>query len=98
MGKLYPCVQRLDVHMSQEQHVLYNSSDPDDTGEALKLSEMTKLNVFSCCVKRGNYYTQRIKFLGADKYVTKMEVLSHVICCIETWQNDTRGLKEIKKI
>ena len=46
MGKLYPQVQRLTVHLPQEQHVLYNSNDPENTKEVLEMSEMTKLNAF----------------------------------------------------
>ena len=46
MGNLYPKVQRLNVHLPQEQHVLYNSNDPEDTKEVLERSEMTKLNAF----------------------------------------------------
>jgi len=58
MGKLHPCVQRLEVHMPEEQHLLYNSSDPDDTKAALELSEMTKLNAFfMLCNEEKTYST-----------------------------------------
>ena len=45
MGSLYPRVQRLNVHLEDEQHVLF-SSDSEETRQQLKDSEHTQLTAF----------------------------------------------------
>ena len=45
MGTLCPRVQRLNVHLLDEHQVLF-SSDPEETREVLKESEMTQLTAF----------------------------------------------------
>ena len=45
MGELYPKVQRLNVHLLNEHQVLFKS-DPEDTRQVLKDSEMTQLTAF----------------------------------------------------
>ena len=63
MGKLYPKVQRLNVHMLDEQHVLF-SSDPEETRQVLKESEMTQLTAFfMVCEEEYQMYT------GQDKEI-----------------------------
>ena len=58
MGALYPSVQRLNVHLPDEQHVLYKSSDPEDTREVLAKSEMTQLTAFfMLCEEEKLYHT-----------------------------------------
>ena len=45
MDKLYPRVARLNLHLEDEQHILF-SSDPEETRQVLKDSEMTQLTAF----------------------------------------------------
>ena len=47
MGKLYPEVQRLNIHLENEQHILCDSSkDIEEIREVLKESEVTHLTQF----------------------------------------------------
>ena len=58
MGSIYPSVQRLKVHLLDEQQVLYKSSDPEDTREVLAKSEMTQLTAFfMVCEEERLYHT-----------------------------------------
>ena len=45
MGKLYPAVERLNVHLQDEHQLLY-TADEEDTRQALEDSEVTQLTAF----------------------------------------------------
>ena len=66
MGKLYPKVQRLNVHLEDEQNVLF-SSDPEETKQALEDSEMTHLTAFFMLCKEEELYFKN-KPLSSHRY------------------------------
>ena len=56
MGKLYPRVERLPIHLDEEQNVLY-SNDEERTRDALESARVTKLtHYFALCQEEKTMY------------------------------------------
>ena len=59
MGDLYPLVQRLNIHLEDEQQILF-TSDPEETRETLDKSKMTQLTAFfMLCKEEKELFTDK---------------------------------------
>ena len=58
MGELYPRVERLCVHLEDEQHLLFTDDD-EKTTELLHDSEVTQLTAFfMLCLEESQMYNE----------------------------------------